>query len=299
MKNLKLSQQYAVVALNGLESLHPSKAKNATLRAVAAAKVMEEALAGEECDAHMFLAKLDEAAKRAKALRKKEIKTLETEMFELLETDGLMDLVPDILGCDMYYYTSGIELKAYRSEEKAYLSLREGLRAEILEDGEISLESAILLWLHRESGCIHDLFSVDEQNRVQSRMMELSVSSDIYRSLWETEFRNALEFFTGNFLRAKNNMFKNPYLEGVNILFPFLERRQAIFVDCVIFGTTVKERRIAVMEHISKMGHYVEEVQNGSETLLRIDQAYYRLFPKTTRVSKVPIQGVALVPMYW
>lgn len=299
MKNLKLSQQYAVVALNGLESLHQSKAKNAALRAVAAAKVMEEALAGEECDAHMFLAKLDEAAKRAKALKKKEIKTLETEMFELLETDGLMDLVPDILGCDMYYYTSGIELKAYRSEEKAYLSLREGLRAEILEDGEISLESAILLWLHRESGCIHDLFSVDEQNRVQSRMMELSVSSDIYRSLWETEFRNALEFFTGNFLRAKNNMFKNPYLEGVNILFPFLERRQAIFVDCVIFGTTVKERRIAVMEHISKMGHYVEEVQNGSETLLRIDQAYYRLFPKTTRVSKVPIQGVALVPMYW
>ena len=299
MKNLKLSQQYAVVALNGLESLHQSKAKNAALRAVAAAKVMEEALAGEECDAHMFLAKLDEAAKRAKALKKKEIKTLETEMFELLETDGLMDLVPDILGCDMYYYTSGIELKAYRSEEKAYLSLREGLRAEILEDGEISLESAILLWLHRESGCIHDLFSVDEQNRVQSRMMELSVSSDIYRSLWETEFRNALEFFTGSFLRAKNNMFKNPYLEGVNILFPFLERRQAIFVDCVIFGTTVKERRIAVMEHISKMGHYVEEVQNGSETLLRIDQAYYRLFPKTTRVSKVPIQGVALVPMYW
>lgn len=299
MKNLKLSQQYAVVAFNGLESLHPSKAKNATLRAVAAAKVMEEALAGEEYDALMFLAKLDEAAKRAKALKKKEIKALETEMFELLETDGLMELVPDILGCDMYYYTSGIELKAYRSEEKAYLSLREGLRAEILEDGEISLESAILLWLHRESGCIHDLFSVDEQNRVQSRMMELSVSSDIYRSLWETEFRNALEFFTGNFLRAKNNMFKNPYLEGVNILFPFLERRQAIFVDCVIFGTTVKERRIAVMEHISKMGHYVEEVQNGSETLLRIDQAYYRLFPKTTRVSKVPIQGVALVPMYW
>lgn len=299
MKNLKLSQQYAVVALNGLESLHPSKAKNATLRAVAAAKVMEEALAGEEYDALMFLAKLDEAAKRAKALRKKEIKALETEMFALLETDGLMELVPDILGCDMYYYTSGIELKAYRSEEKAYLSLREGLRAEILEDGEISLESAILLWLHRESGCIHDLFSVDEQNRVQSRMMELSVSSDIYRSLWETEFRNALEFFTGNFLRAKNNMFKNPYLEGVNILFPFLERRQAIFVDCVIFGTTVKERRIAVMEHISNMGHYVEEVQNGSETLLRIDQAYYRLFPKTTRVSKVPIQGVALVPMYW
>lgn len=303
MKELTLSQQYAIVALNGLESLHPSVAKEAVLRGIAAAKVMEGALQIEESDEENFISILNEAVECAKSLKKKKGKEVEAEMFTLLEADGVMELVPDILGCDMNYYTAGVELKAYRSDEKSYMGLLEGLRAEILEDGPITLESAMFLWLHRESGCIHDLFSVEEQKRVQSRMLELSISDEIYRKLWESEFHNAIESFSGKFLRAKKNMFENPYLEGVNLLFPYLERRQAIFIDCVIFNTTVKERRIAAMEHLCKMGHYVEEIKNGSETLLKIDNAYYRIFPRTKMGAgykfRVPIQGVSLVPVYW
>ena len=37
MKELVLSRQYAVIALDGLESLHPSVAKSAVIRAIAAA----------------------------------------------------------------------------------------------------------------------------------------------------------------------------------------------------------------------------------------------------------------------
>lgn len=65
------------------------------------------------------------------------------------------------------------------------------------------------------------------------------------------------------------------------------------------FGTSVEERRIAVIEHISSMGHYVEEVKNGSETLLKIDNVYYRIFPRSMQMARVPIQGVELVPVYW
>ena len=67
----------------------------------------------------------------------------------------------------------------------------------------------------------------------------------------------------------------------------------------MILGTNVKERRMAVMEHLTKMGHYVEEVKSGSETLLKVDNAYYRIFPMTKRAYKVPIQGANLVPVYW
>lgn len=299
MKNLTFSQQYAVAAFDGLESLHSSMAKDAVLRATAAAKVMEDIFAEEECSAKAFAAKLEEAVICAKTLKKKESKDLETEMYESLKAAGLMEQVPDILGCDINYYTAGIELRAYRSEETVYIRLREGLRAEILEDGPVSLECAVLLWLYRESGCIHDLFSVEEQNRVQSRMVELSAGNDIYRNLWETEFRNAAEYFVGKYLRTKKNMFKNPYMKGINLIFPYLERRQAIFIDCIIFGTSVQERRMAVMEHLCKMGHYVEEVRNGSETLLKIDNAFYRIFPKTMQVARVPVQGVILTPVYW
>ena len=299
MKELVLSRQYAVIALDGLESLHPSMAKSAVIRAIAAAKVMEEVMHTEaESDPAVFILKLNEAVEGVKDLRKKDEKQIEEEMAGLLEADGLMEQIPDILGCDMDYYTSGVELKAYRSDEDTYIRIREGLRAEILEEGVISTECAVLLWLLRESGCIHDLFSVSEQDQVQRRMTDAAAENEIFRAMWQTEFHSAVESFAGRFLRAKHNLFKNPYLEGVNLIFPYLERRKAIFIDFVVLGTDVQSRRIAVMEHLSKMGHYVEEVKSGSETLLKIDNAYYRIFPTVKRAYKVPIQGANLVPVY-
>ena len=299
MKELVLSRQYAVIALDGLESLHPSMAKSAVIRAIAAAKVMEEVMHTEaESDPAVFILKLNEAVEGVKDLRKKDEKQIEEEMAGLLEADGLMEQIPDILGCDMDYYTAGVELKAYRSDEDTYIRIREGLRAEILEEGVISTECAVLLWLLRESGCIHDLFSVSEQDQVQRRMTDAAAENEIFRAMWQTEFHSAVESFAGRFLRAKHNLFKNPYLEGVNLIFPYLERRKAIFIDFVVFGTDVRSRRIAIMEHLSKMGHYVEEVKSGSETLLKIDNAYYRIFPTVKRAYKVPIQGANLVPVY-
>ena len=299
MKELVLSQQYAVIALDGLESLHPSMAKSAVIRAIAAAKVMEEVMHTEaESDPAVFILKLNEAVEVVKDLRKKDEKQIEEEMAGLLEADGLMEQIPDILGCDMDYYTAGVELKAYRSDEDTYIRIREGLRAEILEEGVISTECAVLLWLLRESGCIHDMFSVSEQDQVQRRMTDAAAENEIFRAMWQTEFHSAVESFAGRFLRAKHNLFKNPYLEGVNLIFPYLERRKAIFIDFVVFGTDVRSRRIAIMEHLSKMGHYVEEVKSGSETLLKIDNAYYRIFPTVKRAYKVPIQGANLVPVY-
>ena len=62
MKELVLSRQYAVIALDGLESLHPSMAKSAVIRAIAAAKVMEEVMHTEaESDPAVFIPKLNEA----------------------------------------------------------------------------------------------------------------------------------------------------------------------------------------------------------------------------------------------
>lgn len=100
-------------------------------------------------------------------------------------------------------------------------------------------------------------------------------------------------------MRVKKKLFKNPYLEGVNLIFPYLERRNAIFIDFVVLGTNVEQRRIAVMEHLVQHGHYVEEVKSGSETLLKVDNNYYRIFPGTVRAYKVPIQGANIVPVYW
>ncbi len=300
MKELILSQQYALLALNGQESLHPSVAKNAVLRAVAAAQVLETELGKVDTSSFLeFSAALQKAVQIAKSLKKKEASQIEQEVVNALKAEELLKEVPDLLGCDMDYDTSGIELKAYLSDEISYIRIKEGLRAEILEDGPISLGYAVLLWLLRESGCIHDLFSISEQSRVEERMTEAAAQDEQYRTLWEAEFHSIFEGAMNRFVKTKSKLFKNPYLEGVNLAFPYLDRRKSVFIDMVIWGTNVADRRAAAVEYLSKKGFAVEEIRIGSETLLKIGNIYYRIFPMTKTAYKVPIQGVNLVPAYW
>lgn len=210
-----------------------------------------------------------ESGTDGKNIKEKEETQIEKEVAAVLEAEELLKEVPDILGCDMNYDTSGVELKAYLSDETSYIRIKEGLRAEILKDGPISLEDAVLLWLLRESGCIHDLFSVSEQNRVEERMTEAAVQGEKYRALWEAEFHNVFEGFMNRFVKTKSKLLKNPYLEGVNLVFPYLDRRKSVFIDMVIFGTNVADRRAAAVEYLKKKGFAVEEIRVGSETLLK------------------------------
>lgn len=64
-------------------------------------------------------------------------------------------------------------------------------------------------------------------------------------------------------------MFHNPYLQGINLMFPFCERRQAVFIDFVVLGTDVAGRRQSVIDHLQQRGHFVEEIRHQDETLLK------------------------------
>lgn len=304
MKDYPLSLQYALIGLDGQSSLQMTAAKSAVLRAVMAARLLEE-LFGDltetemgSIDAAEWKKRLENGLKAVCGMSKKETAELERETAGFLKADRTLEEAPDLLGCDMNYYTSGVSLKVYRTVREIYLGITERLRAEVLEEGPLTLEAVCLLWLLRESECIHDLFSVEEQNTVQSRMMHASSEQELYRVLWQTEFHSAWEQFASGFLRGKKNLFRNPYLEGVNLLFPFLERRQAIFIDFVVLGSSVMSRRMEVMSFLCERGHYVEDVKFGDETLLRIDNVYYRIFPKTVQVRSIPIQGICLIPAY-
>lgn len=114
--------------------------------------------------------------------------------------------------------------------------------------------------MFRESGCLHDIFFISEQNHIERRMMDLARDDEFCRLLWTSEFHSTLE--------------------------------RAIFVDSVIFGTNVQSRRLAMINFLSERGHYIEEVNT-----LKIDNAYYRVWPMT-KSCLLPIQGANLVPVY-
>lgn len=348
-KEYLLSQQFALIALDGLSCIHHSAAKYAAARGIAAAVLLEEILPEEEAVertdiADDFQKKLEVGIAAVRRKKKKKLDALEAETARLLVADGGMEIVPDLLGCDMNYYTAKITMKSYRSDRNIYLSIVESVRGEILEEGPVTLECVCLLWLMRESGCLHDIFSVKEQEQIQERMVALCAresrkieaeelesgeqntesmhlydardskktepkngaqelrhrltDADYAAMIWKLEFHKTAEQAVKSFLKGKRKLFQNPYLEGVNLRFPFLDRRQAIFVDFVVLGTNVKERRQAVANFLKKNGHHVEEVKNGTETLLRIDNSYYRIWPKTVSCGRIPIQGANLQPVY-
>ena len=94
---------------------------------------------------------------------------------------------------------------------------------------------------------------------------------------------------------GKARLIRDDYCDGLGDCLPacptdaihFIEREAAAYDDD------------AVKEHLKKKGFAVEEIRVGSETLLKIGNIYYRIFPMTKTAYKVPIQGVNLVPAYW
>lgn len=292
---LSLVEQTAMLLLNAQDSQHETEAKKAAMMGIAAAKVLEKVLEqGQAYNRNELVAQI----KQIKKIKRKARRVLEQEVTRSIMDKGLMTEIPNLLGCDMNYYTAGVTMREYKSDEAEYLRIVESVRAEILEPGVVDAETVCLLWIMRESGCIHDIFSVEEQKLIEQRMIELKREDALYETILEQEFHNSVRKAYLSFLNWKSNLFKNPYLEGVNLLFPFLDRKQAIFIDMVILGTDVENRRKNTVEFLRKNGHTCEEVKMGSETLIKIDNNHYRIWPSTRRASYVPIQGVELLPVY-
>lgn len=300
MRDYGLPQKAALAGLDTLEANHYTQAKSAVLRGIAALTALEPLLAEiESREPIVFKEDLTNLIQHVKKLGKKELKEIEKETVLSLKQEEILEEVPALIACDMNYETAGVKITEYRASQTEYRKVVESIRGEILEEGEPSLESVCLLWMFRESCLMSEVFSSSEQILVKQKIGDISSQNDCLRMLFEAEFHSVLSNFSTNFLKAKKNLFQNPYLEGVNLMFPFLERRSAIFIDFVVLGTTVADRRKEVLCYLSERGHYAEEVKNGRETLLRIDNSYYRIFPMTKAAYHIPIQGASLVPVYY
>ena len=298
MKEYSIEEQFAIVALNAQDSRHDSAAKNAVIAGIAAAKAVQRLLYEEEKpDAAEWERKLREQLNAVKKMSRKKRREVETDMADILKAEGILQEIPNLLGCDMNYYTANVTMREYKSDPGVYQSIVEGVRAVIEEQEEVSEKTVVLFWLFRESGCLHDIFTVEEQETVQNKLSAAAAGNPLYKAILGQEFHSAVWLLGIQYVNWKHKLFRNPYLEGVNLMFPFLDRRQAIFIDMVIVGTSVSDRRSAAIAFLEKNGHTCEEIKNGTETIVKVDNGYYRIFP-SARSFKIPVQGVELLPVY-
>ena len=138
MKNYTIAEQFAVIALNAQDSLHESVAKNVAVAGIAAAKTVQTLLYEEENrDAAVFEQKLREQLDGIKKMKRKERNALEKEFTDILKAEGILKEIPNLLGCDMNYYTANVTMREYKSDSALYQYIIEKIRTCVLEQTEL------------------------------------------------------------------------------------------------------------------------------------------------------------------
>lgn len=264
-------------------------AKKAALRCISAAAVLENHMESIWPSAD----KLESELKDSANLSTHELKKIETGIKECLSEKQLIREIPNLLACDLDYVTASVNIFEYCSDKEEYTRQTEGIRAELMEEGNVTDEVICLLWLLRESGAFYDLFSQEEQKCLSPRISELYMQSPLAKMLLPIETHKGFEAFSQKFLKKKHELFSTQLGTGFLYTFPFIERSQSIFIDVEAWFSGDDKRLESVLKRLESKGHEVHILRAGKVPLLKIDNFYYECVP-TQKVIKAPIQGMRL-----
>lgn len=325
MTTLKLAQSFSLIALNAQRSLEMNTVKKVALRCIAAAVVLEtflddgftpvkdkltlrsDALAKENVVTYqeaVFKSLLPKNEgegdlrwwlTRATKLSSKKLSMLENTIVESLKDLHLIEEIHNLLGCDLYFDSAGVDIKEYRSDIQEYTRITEGIRAEILEDGPVTEETLCMLWLLRESGSMHDLFSRNELERVSVRMGELYQSSSMAKMLLPFGIHRWAELAFKQLLYLKKQAVRTQAGSGLNFIFPIIERSQAVFIETEGMFSSPTQRIKDVVARLESYGHVVNVLRGGQIPIMKIDNVFYEAIPQAV-IVRVPIHGVRLLP---
>lgn len=288
MSELSLHERFAIIALNGLQVETMTVAKKLAVRGIMAAEILEKYLNEESLSKQV-----DMDFRKILISSKRKLKSAEERFTKELKEKGLLSVIPSILNCDMYYVTSGVEVSEYLCDSAEYTRQTEGIRAELLEDGEISSEIIFLWWLMRESSCFYDLFSPLEIDKITQRLNEIHLNSKVAKELFNLKLQRKIEQIYAKYLKKKHEIFTTALGTGFLFVVPFFERKESVFIDVDQWFSDKDKRLSSVLDRFALKGHVVSVIRTGQTPLIKVDNIYYECIP-TQVVVKVPIQGVRL-----
>lgn len=288
MSELSLHERFAIIALNGLQVETMTVAKKLAVRGIMAAEILEKYLNEESLSKQV-----DMDFRKILISSKRKLKSAEERFTKELKEKGLLSVIPSILNCDMYYVTSGVEVSEYLCDSAEYTRQAEGIRAELLEDGEMSSEIIFLWWLMRESSCFYDLFSPLEIDKITQRLNEIHLNSKVAKELFNLKLQRKIEQIYAKYLKKKHEIFTTALGTGFLFIVPFFERKESVFIDVEQWFSDKDKRLSNVLDRFALKGHVVSVIRTGQTPLIKVDNIYYECIP-TQVVVKVPIQGVRL-----
>lgn len=314
MKELQLSDNFALIGLQGQDSERLTNSKRISLRSMVAAVILElymneklnpaknsVTLENEPDYVRGILAMFKDANENDLSAYLHEInrfsnkKLLKVEALFVahLQTAKLLVEKNSLLSCDLEFETAGIIAKEYVVDEKFYHQIIEEFRAEILEMGVRTDECLILLWLCKESGCLHDLFSKNELIIVMEQYERLLLENTFAKSFYHLSIYRTKEHFIKQFFKKKTEIISTAEGSGLNFIFPIIERSQAVFIDIESYFSNADDRFTVVKERLNKYNIDYEVKTSGDVPLLKIGGFLYEAVP-FTKQYRMPVHGVQL-----
>lgn len=300
MTNLSLQDRFALIALNALNSTRNSTAKKAAMRCISAAAVLdrflneteEQTVDSSECLSHLH--ELPTSLKEAAHLSSSDSKELERTVYTRLHDLGLMTQASALVSCDLEFASAGNKILEYRTTLEEYSRQTESIRAELMEEGNVTDETVCLLWLLRESSCFYDLFSKEERQYLSTRINELYLNSLLAKTLLPLSIHSALDSATLGLFSKKKAIFSTQLGTGVLFQVPFMERSSAVFIESEELYCNAEKRLEDVVARLEANGNEVHIIRTGSVPLLQIDNLYYECIPTQRQYYRAPVFGVQL-----
>lgn len=314
MNDISLTEQFSLIVLNSQNSRVLTKSKKIALKSISILVILElylnKKLIKTEEDLLLTKEMINKESnyrkailslimednqslngdliwwiKKASNLSNEALKKIEEYMISFLKDIYLIEEIPGILGCDINYNDSGVRIKEYRSNTKEYSKIVEDIHKEILDNKDITYEIISILWLLKENGSLHDIFSNNELEIISSKINNLIKINPFAKTLFSISICNKVELIIPKILDFKNSVFHSN------------KNTQSIFIETEEAFSNSIQRLASIEKRLLESGHEYTVIKGGEIPLIKIDNIIYEAIP-STMVVKVAIQGVRLKRYY-
>lgn len=208
--------------------------------------------------------------------------------------EGLLEETPSLLECDYYYVSSGINIKQYRTEGNFYMRTVDSVKAEVLEEGDISDDAICLIWLLKQSVDLPQIFSEIEREEIDKKMLNFREENEFARSILNVSIGKGTLSMIKKVLETKQRLSETPFGIGVVSRMPVLDRKESIFIATEKMFSNQAERVMDVKNLLEEKGHICEVKKVDGVSLMKIDNILYELVPDAIIVRSFSIHGVRL-----
>lgn len=208
--------------------------------------------------------------------------------------EGLLEEMPSLLECDYNYVSAGINIKQYRADCSFYIRAVDSVKAEALEEGNISDETISIVWLLKQSMDLPQIFSEIEREEVDKKMLNFRKENEFARFVLNVSIGKSALSMMKKVLETKQKLGETPFGIGIVSKMPVLERKESIFIATEKMFSNQVKRVIDVKDLLEEKGHICEVEKVDGVSLMKIDNILYELVPDAIRVRYFNIHGVRL-----